>query len=289
MRAAYQGEPGAYSEEALALYFGASAATVPCPTFSDVFDALEENEADVAVLPFENSYAGDVGEVYDQFRQRKIWIHDELALPVRHHLLVKPGTTMDELVYVRSHPQALAQCRDFIRRNRLVIDPVHDTAAAARLVSELEGREVAAIASRRAAEHYGLEILKSEIQDSDDNTTRFYIVSMQRPDVRPQPAPSAEPYLQKQPKTCLLFAVHDKPGALYRCLGVFAEHEINLTKLTSRPHPGLPWNYMFFADLVGHLDQPEVQAALAELRSHTTTVRVLGSFPVQEPSRYFSS
>ncbi|HEY8449390.1 MAG TPA: prephenate dehydratase, partial [Bacillota bacterium] len=261
MRVAYQGEPGAYSEEAVVNYFGPDACQpVPCETFDDAFERLLAGQVEAAVLPVENSYAGDVGEVYDLLRRNDVWIHDELALPVRHCLMALPGVTLAELRSVRSHPQALSQCRDYLRRHGLRAEPIHDTAAAARQVAAEGRRDLGAIAARRAASHYGLAVLAEGIQDAADNTTRFLVIaapgaSFHRVAHRADPLDGAfSPASRPQAKTYLLFAVADRPGALYRCLAVLAEREINMTKLTSRPFPGRPWYYMFFADLDGTIE-----------------------------------
>lgn len=279
VRVAYQGEPGAYSEEAVVTYFAGEPVTpVPCATFDDAFEQLSSGAVDVAVLPIENSYAGDVGEVYDLLRRTEVWIFDELALPIRHCLMALPGVRLDELKYVRSHPQALSQCRTFIRRHDLWPQPIHDTAAAARQLREEGAREVGAIASRRAAVHYGLEIIAEGIQDSADNTTRFLVIAKPDSSFRMLRG-NGKAAGSGESKTYLLFAVADRPGALYECLGVLAHHQINMSKLTSRPFPGRPWYYMFFADLNCTISDEHVMRALKELEGQTVYFRVLGSFP----------
>lgn len=282
MRIGYQGEPGAYSEAALVAWFGEDAVAQPCTTFVDVAEGLATGVLNAAVLPVENSYAGDVGEVYDLFWRYPLLIHGEITLPVQHCLLGLPGSDLKDIRRVWSHPQGLAQCREFLRSHGITAEPVHDTAAAARLVVEEGDREVGAIASARAAAHYGLDILEANIQDHQDNTTRFYIFTT--PDVKSVPGPATarrrtDQEGRPQGKTCLLFAVQNKPGALYRCLGIFASHHINMTKLTSRPYPDQPWNYMFIADIAGTVSEPAVAQALAELEEQTVLLKVLGSFP----------
>ncbi|HEY8394360.1 MAG TPA: prephenate dehydratase [Thermaerobacter sp.] len=336
IRVGFQGEPGAFSEAAILAFWGAGGAEpIPYPTFADVFERLEEGAVDVAMVPVENSYAGDVGEVYDLFRRHAIRIRAELQLPVLHCLLAMPGATLAGLRVVRSHPQALAQCREFLRRHALVAEPVHDTAAAARQVAEAARTDLAAIASREAARRHGLQILAEDIQDAADNVTRFYVIEREasREDggkiasesaagplvpssgnATPGVAgPSGEPHTSGESgtsgdgstvpgieevspqadqgmlrvpasrapvKTSLIFVGEDRPGALYHCLGAFAKRNINLTKLTARPERGRSWQYMFFADLEGSVEEPAVAEALAELRHRATFVRVLGSYPV---------
>lgn len=281
-RVGYQGEPGAYSEAALAAWFGEEAAAQPCTTFAEVVERLTAGYLDAAVLPVENSYAGDVGEVYDLFWRHPVLIHGEITLPVRHCLLGVPGATMAEVRQVRSHPQGLAQCRDFLRSHNFIAEPVHDTAAAARMVAEAGQRHVAAIASARSSVHYDVEILAENIQDHADNTTRFYVLTVpQRTSVPAPVAVRRQLSADGDPlgKTCLIFAVKNVPGALHQCLGIFAAHEVNLTKLTSRPYPGEPWHYMFIADLAGRQEDAQVASALSELADATVLLRILGSFP----------
>ena len=313
---AFQGERGAFSEAAVRAYFGPDAEPVPCPAFADAFDRLVAGAVAAAMLPVENSYAGDVGEVYDLLRRYPVRVQGELQLPVRHCLLALPGTRLGDLRAVRSHPQALAQCREFLHRHGLIAEPAYDTAAAARQVAEAGRRDLAAIASHQAAVHYGLEVLAEDIQDSAGNVTRFYHLERDEPAAAAPPA-SADPSEVRHPprsqdlpaasprpghdgpepsgapspnassrlvpagvKTSLLFVGEDRPGALYRCLGAFARREINLTKLTARPEPGGSWQYMFFADLEGSLEEPRVQEAIDELRRQATYVRIMGSYRV---------
>lgn len=281
LRVGYQGEPGAYSEEAVITYFGNQRVTpVPCATFDDVFEQLEAATIEVAVLPIENSYAGDVGEVYDLLRRKEVWIFDELALPIRHCLMALPGAELSGIKYVRSHPQALSQCRTFIRRHGFRAQPIHDTAAAARQLTAEKDMSVAAIASRRSADYYGLTVLAEDIQDAADNTTRFLVIAPLNSKFRPSQVRGNGAAIQgKVAKTYLLFAVSDRPGALYESLGVLARYQINMSKLTSRPFPGRPWYYMFFADLDCSVADAHVMEALRELQQHTAYFRVLGSYP----------
>lgn len=291
---AFQGEPGAFSEAAIMAYWGEGGAEpIPYPTFADVFERLEDGTVDVAMVPVENSYAGDVGEVYDLLRRHAVRIRAELQLPVRHCLLAVPGATLAGLRRVRSHPQALAQCREFLRRHSLLAEPVHDTAAAARQVAEAGRADLAAIASREAARRYGLQVLAEDIQDAADNVTRFYVIEREAGSTAPGTVPGVEevspekshgmlrvPAPRAPVKTSFIFVGEDRPGALYHCLGAFAKRNLNLTKLTARPDHGRSWQYMFFADLEGSVEEPAVAEALDELRHRATFVRVLGSYPV---------
>ncbi|MFO7245896.1 MAG: prephenate dehydratase [Thermaerobacter sp.] len=283
LRVAYQGEPGAYSDAAAAALFGdVGVQALPCPTFAEVFDALAAGSADAAVVPVENSYAGDVGEVYDLLRRGGVRIVLELDLPIRHCLLALPGAAPEDIRVVRSHPQALGQCREFLRRLGLRAEPAHDTAGAARRLAEEGDRQAAAIASERAARAYGLAVLLRDIQDASDNVTRFHVLVPEDGPAEP-PGPPTAPWRTAaggaRRKTSLLLATEHRPGALYRCLGVFARWGVNLTKLTSRPYPGRAWEYMFFVDLEGAVEDPPVAGALEELARHAAMVRVFGSYP----------
>ncbi|HEX6988729.1 MAG TPA: prephenate dehydratase domain-containing protein, partial [Bacillota bacterium] len=216
---AYQGEPGAYSDAAVTALFGEPGAeALPCATFVEVFEALEAGVAGAAVVPVENSYAGDVGEVYDLLRRGSASIRMELELPVRHCLLALPGVALDEIEVVRSHPQALGQCREFLRRHALRAEPAHDTAGAARRLVEEGSRKVAAIASARAAHRYGLAILVRGVQDADDNITRFQVLALKERRVDAQgPAPAcwhaAAARGRARYKTSLLLTTKHQPGA----------------------------------------------------------------------------
>src|SRR5690606_12451404 len=192
LRVAYQGEPGAYSDAAAAALFGdVGVQALPCPTFAEVFDALAAGSADAAVVPVENSYAGDVGEVYDLLRRGGVRIVLELDLPIRHCLLALPGAAPEDIRVVRSHPQALGQCREFLRRLGLRAEPAHDTAGAARRLAEEGDRQAAAIASERAARAYGLAGLLRDIQDASDNVTRFHVLVPEDGPAEPPGPPTA--------------------------------------------------------------------------------------------------
>jgi len=282
---AYQGEPGAYSDAATTALFGdPGVQAVPCATFVEVFDALEAGRVDAAVVPVENSYAGDVGEVYDLLRRGAAGIRLELELPIRHCLLAVPGAALDEVEVVRSHPQALGQCREFLRRRAWRVEPAHDTAGAARRLAEEGSRRVAVIASDRAAHRYGLDVLARNIQDAGDNVTRFQVLTLEGRQVEARgPAPArwqaAAARGRARSKTSLLITTEHRPGALARCLDVFARWGVNLTKLTSRPYPGRAWEYMFFVDLEGTDEDPAVRGALVELSRYAAEVRRFGSYP----------
>lgn len=267
-RVAFQGERGAFGDEAVLRHFGPAAEPLPCRTFADVFTAVATGQAEYGMVPLENSIAGSINEVYDLLRQFDLFLQGERVVPVEHCLLALPGQSLGEIRRVISHPKALEQCAGWIRAHGLEAVAEYDTAGSARVIREQGLRGVAAIASRRAAEIYGLEILAEGIQDARHNYTRFGVLG--RTQAPRQEGPN---------RTALVMATSHTPGALYRALGALARRNINLLKLESRPALGRPWEYVFYLDFEGHRDDPEVAAALAELAAQTHWLKVLGSFP----------
>ncbi|MCB9362104.1 prephenate dehydratase [Candidatus Woesearchaeota archaeon] len=262
MRIAYQGIPGAHSEEAAKVFqksLGIPAELVPKEDFHDLFAAVG-TDADYAVVPIENSTAGSVVECYDLFQEFDVRICQEYLHKVEHCLLAKTDQ-MPKIIY--SHPQALKQCKKFLQSHNMKGAEFIDTAAAAKMVSESSDPNVGAIASKVAAEHYNLHILKENIQDNSDNTTRFFLIGPQQ-DILPGK------------KTTLLFMTNDGPGALHKCLGVLANHNINLTKIESRPKRKSHFEYLFYVDLAADIET--LRPALEELKQHTTEIRILGSY-----------
>lgn len=268
---AFQGERAAYSEEAAIGHFGENVSLVPRRTLRDVFDAVENGLATDGLVPIENSLAGSINESYDLLLERSLVITGETVLRVRHCLLAVPGQTLAALRRAMSHPQALAQCARFIEANDLEPVAAYDTAGSAKTVAETHPARTAAIAGRRAAQLYGLEILAEGIESDPDNYTRFYVVT------KPGSAGATGPGLG-QAKTVLVFATPHSPGSLYWCLGAFAYRGIDLLKLESRPIRGKPWEYLFYADIRGRCSDGHVAEALQELETKATMIRVLGSF-----------
>lgn len=266
---AFQGERGAYGDEAVARYFGATVQSAPRPTFASVFLAVSSGDVDAGLVPIENSQAGSINEVYDLLRTAGLYVVGELGLPVRHCLLALPGQRRDDIRRVISHPQALAQCDAYLRDLGVEVVAEYDTAGSAKLIREGELRGVAAIASARAAELYALDILDCDIQTIKDNFTRF--VAIQR-------EPAAPPATGTPAKTMLLVATSHTPGSLYRALGAFASRNINLIKLESRPSRERPWEYVFYLDVEGAAQEPVLAAALNELQASVASVQILGSF-----------
>ena len=267
LRVAFQGERGAYGEEAVVAYYGAEVLPVPRVSFADVFQAVASGEAERGLVPIENSQAGSINEVYDLLRTAGLFVTGEICRPINHCLLCLPGQRLGDITRVLSHPQALAQSDAYLRGLNVEIVAAYDTAGSAKLIREQELRGVAAVASARAAELYGLEVLASGIQTIAGNYTRF--VELNRQPVQP-PAEGA--------KTVLLLATSHTPGALYRALGEFAVRGINLLKLESRPSRERPWEYVFYLDIEGSPAQAPVAEALAALTDKAAFVQVFGSF-----------
>jgi prephenate dehydratase len=265
---AYQGETGAFSEQAAQAYFGASARLVPMESFKDVFEFAARHPSGFGVVPLENSVFGSVHQNYDLLLKHNLHIIGEVKLRIQLHLMAMPGVAMKSIRRIYSHPQALGQCEDFLRSQKKVAAVAYyDTAGAARMVREEGKGEVAAIASARAASTYGLSILKRNIESNHHNYTRFIVLSRK---------PGR---LQKATKTSLVFAVKDVAGALFKALAVFALREINMLKIESRPHVGKPWEYLFYLDIEGSPAEERVLQALNHLDELSTFVRVLGAYP----------
>jgi len=266
MKIAYQGEPGAFSEAAARRIDG-EAALVPCRSFEEVFATVDAGQSSYGVLPIENSIGGSIHRNYDLLVQHELPIVAEVELPVVHHLLALPGSTLAGLKRVYSHPQGLAQCDRFLRTlTGVEIIATYDTAGSAKMVADGKMIDAAAIASARAGEVFGLAPLASSIQDYDDNITRFLVVGR-----RPLKNAVAD-------KTTIVFSVPNEAGSLFKALSVFALRGVDLTKLESRPIPGRPWEYLFYADLAAARDELKCARALQHLAEFAPTLRILGSY-----------
>jgi arogenate/prephenate dehydratase len=266
VRIAYQGEPGAFSEAA-ALQIRPDAQTVPCRAFEDVFEAVKTGGVDCGVLPIENSIGGSIHRNFDLLLENDLPIVGEVELPVVHHLLAIPGTTLERVRRVYSHPQALAQCDRFLRKLIGVeIIATYDTAGSAKMIADQQMSDAAAVASARAGQLFGLASLCAGIQDYRHNTTRFLVISRQ-------------PISDDRPgKTSIVFSLPNEPGALFKALSVFALRGIDLTKLESRPIPDRKWEYLFYVDLAG--EELACSRALAHLAEFAPMIRILGSYPI---------
>ncbi len=271
-RVAYQGEAGAYSEAAAMAALGSDIEPIPCETFDEVFEALVEERADRAIVPIENSLAGSIHRNYDLMLRNDLHIVGEYGLRVRHHLMALPGQSLKDVDEVLSHPQALSQCEYYLRELDVRWQTTYDTAGSAKRVRNKQLTAVAAIASRRAAKVYDLEVLAEGIEDDSENYTRFLVLSQQ-----PQTPPE-----DRAAKTSIVFSLHDEPSVLFKALSVFALRDIDLTKLESRPLRGKRWRYLFYLDFAGNVTEERSQNALRHLREIAPMLRVLGSYPRHE-------
>ena len=267
LRIAIQGEQGSFSHEA-ALRAVPQATILPCALSAEVFAAIREGGVDAAVIPIENSLAGSVVEHYDLLLAYEVAVESEWLLRIRHNLIGLPGATVDRLRQAYSHPVALAQCRRFfVEHPAIEAAPFYDTAGSVKQMMELRDAGIAAIASAQAASVYGGEILLEEIEDNPENYTRFFLIRRQA-EVRSADHPD---------KVSLAFTVENRPGSLVAALSVFAGMGVNLTRLESRPVPGRPWEYVFYADY--QLEDAQLaDQALATLREHCSMVRELGRY-----------
>ena len=263
MRLAYQGEPGAYSEAA-ALLYSPDVETLPCRTFDAVFEAVLQKRATHGIVPMENSVGGTIHRNYDLLVDHEIPITGEVELDVVHCLMAVPGTTIADITTVYSHPQALAQCERYLKDLGVTVEAVYDTAGGAKLVAEQRLPGAAALASRRAADVFGLEVLQEAVQDFEFNITRFFVIGGTTP--------------KDANKTTIVFALPSAPGALFKALSVFALRDINLSKLESRPVRGRPWEYLFYVDLEARRDDLSCGRALTHLAEFAKWTRVLGTY-----------
>jgi len=266
MKVSFQGEPGAYSEQAVFNYFG-KVETVPCESFDAMFDAVVSGKSDAALAPIENSLAGSIHQNYDLLLRHDLHIVGEYFLRVQHCLIVNPGVKMEDIKKAISHPQALGQCAGYLRGHGIKPEQVYDTAGSVKMLKESGARDVAAIASKRAAELYGMQILEEGIEDNAENYTRFLAVG------RESIVPTNEA------KTSIVFTLKNMPGALFKAMSVFALRDIDLTKIESRPLQGKPWEYLFYIDLIGSTSDDVTKRALDHLGEYAVTLRVLGSYP----------
>jgi YVTN family beta-propeller protein len=270
MKVAFQGEPGAYSEEAVLNYFG-KVDPVPCESFDAVFDAVVSGKCAAALIPIENSLAGSIHQNYDLLLHNDLHIAGEYLLRVRHCLIVQPGVKKKEIRKAISHPQALGQCAGYLKRLKIKAEQTYDTAGSVKILKESGARDTAAIASRRAADLYGMHILEEGIEDNPENFTRFLVIQ------REAAAPEFE--AGAGAKTSIVFSLKNDPGSLFKALSVFALRDIDLTKIESRPLQGRPWEYLFYIDFLGSVHDEKVKRALDNLGEYAIMLRVLGSYP----------
>jgi prephenate dehydratase len=270
-RVGFQGEPGAYSEAAALANFGTAIETVPCETFDEVFERVASGDCLYGMVPIENSLAGSIHHNYDLLSRHDLAITGEYILRVEHCLIAHPATSLENVRVVISHPQALSQCDRFIRSNGLAREVAYDTAGSVKILAQTGRRDAAAIASRRAADVYGLNILKENIEDDPENFTRFLALGRGG-------AAENEAGISAY-KTSIVFALPNAPGVLFRALSVFALRDIDLTKIESRPVPGKPWEYLFYLDFAESAEGERGKRAIQHLQEIATYMRVFGSYP----------
>ena len=266
MKVAIQGERGSFSHEA-ARRMVPGCTVVPCARSLEVFDLLDSGKVPIAVIPIENTLAGTVTEHADLLLARDVFIQREYNLRIVHNLIAARGVSKSVIRRALSHPVALDQCRDFFNKNpKIASTPFYDTAGSVKHVIENKLRDAAGIASRHAATVYKGQILAAGIEDDKRNFTRFFLLRKKRR------------VLPRANKTSIAFAVKNQPGALHKALRVFADRDISLSKIESRPMRGHPWEYVFYADFMRGDDKP-ARGALLQLRTVTDMVKVLGIYP----------
>jgi prephenate dehydratase len=271
---AFQGERGAFSEDAARQLLGTNIQTVACRTFEEMFAAVSSGAVDAAAAPIENSLAGSVHKNYDLLMEHDLTIIGETNVRIILHLISPRGVSLSQLLRVHSHPVALAQCERFLRANpQLEVCPAYDTAGSVKMIVDGNTGEDAAIAGATAAAVYSADIVAESIEDNPQNFTRFLLLC------RPDRATGIKTTVKTdQRKTSIVFRVANKPGGLFRSLAAFALRDIDLTKIESRPIEGRPWEYSFYLDLIGDQSEPHVERALANLAELAESVRVLGSY-----------
>lgn len=280
LKIAFQGERGAFSEQAAVQLLGSRIELIPCDSFDKCFTAVKRGRAEACLVPIENTLAGSIHRNFDLLLQHGLSIVGETRVRIEHHLIALQGTRLGDVRRVLSHPMALEQCRRFLEQHpRLESVAEYDTAGSVKLIAEsavADWRDTAAIAGAWAARRYGCAILKRNIEDHAENHTRFWLLS------KPQRKGSLSRHRpwerQRGDKTSIVFSTKNIPGALYKCLSVFALRDINLTKIESRPVRGRPFEYFFYVDLLSHVDEERCRNALRHLGEVTDFLRVLGCY-----------
>lgn len=269
LRVAFQGERGAYGEAAAVAFFGDEVEPLPNSEFEKVFIAVTAEMTDLGILPIENTLVGSIHRNYDLLLRYDLSIIGEIQIPIAHQLIALPGVTLADVKKIYSQPPALGQCKHSLERLLPGVElvPTYDTAGGVKMIKEQHLTDGAGLASKRAAEIYGMNILQSDMQDDAENYTRFVVVAR-------QPIVPTE-----EAKTSIVFSMQNIPGALFKCLAVFALRDIDLTKIESRPLLGKRWEYFFYIDFVGSQYEERCRNALNNLAEITTYLRVLGSYP----------
>ncbi len=265
---AFQGAHYAFSEIAANRFFGKDIKCIPCQNFDLVFSQVEQNQADFVIIHVENSLTGSIHRNVDLLLEHELFVCGEYLLRIEQHLIANPGVALQDIHTIYSHPQALQQCRSFITfLGDVETVASYDTAGSVKMIRDKKMLDAAAIASKWAAKDYGMQILKEEIEDIPENFTRFLVISKQN--IK----------LGQQNKTSIIFSVKSIPGALFKSLSVFALRDIDLLKIESRPLRGRPWEYIFYLDFAGNMEEESCQNAIRHLKEITTFLKVLGSYP----------
>lgn len=273
LHVAIQGARYAFSELAARKFFGEHLEVNPCRAFDGVFESVTTSQSDYGVIPVENSLTGSIHRVYDLLLENELVIVGEVTLRIEQHLIANPGTALEDIRVIYSHPQALEQSREFLMSlENVEAVASYDTAGSVKMIRDENMRDAAAIASRWAAEDYGMQILKEEIEDIPENFTRFYVLSR-------EPKTFGVPN-----KTSIVFSMKSIPGALFKSLSVFALRDIDLLRIESRPLRGRPWEYIFYLDFAGDMKEERCQNAMRHLEEITTKLTVFGSYPAAQPN-----
>lgn len=266
LKVAFQGEFGAYSEMAIYSFFGETAEVKPSESFDDVFERVKKRDVDYGVVPIENSIEGSVNRTYDLFLEYNLKVCGEIIIRISHCLIAHEDANINRIKTVYSHPQALAQCRKFLVEHKLKAISTFDTAGSVKMIKEEHLIDAAAIASERAAQIYDMTILEKGIEDVKNNSTRFFVLD------------TKDSNYSGEDKTSIIFAAKSIPGALYKVLKEFADRNINLTKIESRPTKQTPWEYHFYLDFEGHRTESRCQEALESIKDKTLFIKILGSY-----------
>lgn len=267
----FQGESGSYSEASARIqYPDPSYSFIPFRSFRELFDGVENSVVDLAVVPIENSTEGSINETYDLLVEKPLYAIGEIYQKIHHCLIIDKNSSPDEISVVYSHPQALAQCRKYIQKKHLESIPMYDTAGSVKFIKETHNTSAAAIASKHAAQIYDMKVVEEDIEDNSNNFTRFLIIS--------------KSYDMKADdnKISVIFSIPHAPGSLYSILQEFALRNINLTRIESRPTKNIPWEYYFFVDLEGNVNDDKISASLLSVKSATIFFKLLGSYKKDE-------
>jgi prephenate dehydratase len=274
-RVSFQGELGAFSQIAARRLAGEDSVPVPVPTFMQVFESVENGKCDCAVIPIENTLHGSIHENYDHLLKFNLIIRGETFVRIVHNLMAMPGVRLPKIRRIYSHPVALNQCRRFLEAHPdIERTPFYDTAGSVKMLIEQSLMDAGAIASAAAAEIYGARILKKSIEDDRENYTRFFLLESSERTKTNKLKDRTVPF-----KTSLVFTVKNVPGALFKCLSAFALRDLDMTKIESRPLRGKPWEYLFYLDFAGHVEDKVSRNALGHLAELADMLRVLGCYP----------